>query len=327
LFIWPVAIGRAERLGIVSYRLISVRRCAFSLVEVLVVIAILAVLMGLLLPAVQRVRETSHQTNCRNNLRQIGLALQTYYVVRGCLPPAYTWDTSSPPPRPARINTYPGWGWAVHILPFLERNTITETIQWDHGVEDADMTEVRTTIIKAYVCPSDTGAGIFTVYHIYGGVICDAATNSYAGCHGYNEPIGETPYKGSGIFYRNSSIRLNEIRDGTSTTLAIGERAALFCPVPWAGAISMGTVRTNPDSPSFVAAVEEAPLMTTARTSDVPLNDYYSLPYDYYSPHPLAGMFLFADGSVRALSFTISLDVWAAIATRAGGETISVGDF
>jgi prepilin-type N-terminal cleavage/methylation domain-containing protein len=310
-----------------SVRFLANRRWGFTLVEVLVVIAILAVLMGLMLPAVQRVRETANQSNCRNNLRNIGIALHSYHDARGSLPPAYRFDEDYHPAQYSRFSTYPGWGWGTHILPFLEQQSLAEQIQWDKAIEDPEMTAIRLTVLKTFVCPSDSGAGTFTVYHQFGGTICDAATNSYAGCHGYNEFIGEKPFFGSGIFFRNSRIRLNEIRDGTSTTLAVGERAAMFCQVPWAGAISVGTVRTNPDSPGFVAAVEEAPLMTTARTSDIPLNDYYSLPYDFYSPHPLVGMFLFADGSVRALRFTISLDVWAAIATRAGGETISESDF
>jgi prepilin-type processing-associated H-X9-DG protein len=93
------------------------------------------------------------------------------------------------------------------------------------------------------------------------------------------------------------------------------------------GAISDGTVRTDPSAPIFLHAIEETPTMVMARTGRHTLNQDYSEPYDYYSPHPFVGMFLFADGSVRPLYDTTSVDVWVAIGTRAGGEVIPRGDF
>ena len=82
------------------------------------------------------------------------------------------------------------------------------------------------------------------------------------------------------------------------------------------------TVRIQPDVTYWLYAVEESPVMAMARTGTHQLNSVYTYPYDFYSPHPNIGMFLFADGSVQPLSFGMSLDAWAAIGTRAGGETI-----
>ena len=213
------------------------------------------------------------------------------------------------------------------ILPLLEQSPLAEQIQWNKAVEDDDMTSIRTQILQVFVCPSDTGAGMMGVYSQTNKFMCEAASTSYAACYGFGGPIGEQPTLGNGIFYRNSHTRFQDIADGVSTTLAVGERAALFCPTPWAGVVSDGTVRTNVNSPSFVAAIEEAPVMVMARTNLYPLNQDYSTPYDFYSPHPVAGMFLFADGSVRALRFDLSPDVWRAIATRDGGETVCESDF
>jgi hypothetical protein len=158
--------------------------------------------------------------------------------------------------------------------------------------------------------------------------LCDAATYSYAACVGNTGLIGEHPATGNGIFYRNSQTRVDQIPDGASCTIAVGERAALFCPTPWAGAMTDGTARTGPQSPSFLAAIEEAPVMVMARTctNNNPLNHDYSSPYDFYSPHPIAGMFLFADGSARALRFNLSQSAWTAYGTRDGGESIAEDD-
>jgi type II secretory pathway pseudopilin PulG len=302
-----------------------------SLVEVLVVIGILGLLMGLLLPAVQRVREMAGQTGCRNNLRQVGLALQNYHGARGSLPPGYYYDEAhaddggrrhSPDPR---YWTFPGWSWAAHVLPFLEQKNLAEQIRWDKAVQDDDMAAVRTQILPAFVCPSDRNTGVFTVLSWLNEPIGDAATNSYAACFGYGGEIGEFPAQGTGLFYRNSHTRFADVRDGLANTLAVGERAAWFCQAPWAGCIGPGTIRTNAAAGTFVAAIEESPVMALAHTSSFTLSREFAEPYDFLSAHPGIGFFLFADGSVRGMRAGAPVEVWAAIGTRAGGETLPEG--
>lgn len=304
-----------------------IRRAAMTLVELLVVIAILAVLMGLLLPAVQRVREAAHQNTCRNNLRQIGLALNHFHSVKGNLPPGFLFDEIRPPDPNAFTNVFPGWGWATYLLPYLDQEPLAQQVHWDLAVEDPIHDRMRTTVVKTYVCPSDLNTGVYKVWSQINTPMVDAATNSYAACFGYGGRIGEYPTRSNGAFFRNSHTRFADIRDGTSTTLAVGERGSILAQAPWAGAITSGTIRTNPESTTFLVSIEEAPVMVLARTLPDLLNPNYGEVYNFYSPHPSLGIFLFVDGSVRNLRYGLSDFVWEAIATISGGETISQSDF
>ena len=101
-------------------------RSGFTLIELLVVIAIIAVLIALLLPAVQMAREAARRTQCRNNLKQIGLALHNYHYNRKCFPPGYTSKVGA-----SNADLGPGWGWATYILPFLEQDNLQKQIRMD----------------------------------------------------------------------------------------------------------------------------------------------------------------------------------------------------
>ncbi len=319
-----------------------VTRRAMTLIELLVSIAIIAVLMGLLLPAVQRVREAANQTTCRNNLHQMGIALHAFHDDKGHLPPAFLFDDRfdsrlivgemqedkyNQVTKWEPMLTYPGWGWGAFILPFLEQNALASEIYWDKNIHHSKNEFVRTQIVKTFVCPTDRHTGVYLVKSQLNLPIGDFATTSYASCYGTGGSIGEYPEKGDGLFYRNSKWRLAEIPDGASTTIAIGERGAISCQASWAGAVSEGTVRTMPDAPVFVHAIEEPSTAVMARTGWHPLNGEYSEVYDFFSPHLAAGNFLFADGSVRVMRSNLSVEIWKALGTRAGGETVRETEF
>jgi prepilin-type N-terminal cleavage/methylation domain-containing protein len=317
----------------------SRRRPAFTLIELLVVIAIIGILLALLVPAVQQVRESANQTVCQNNLKQIGLALHQYHDTYKCFPPGYAalapWEPTLPKGYPSRFvprlldrpipgaglpveYTAPGWGWPSLLLPYLEQGPLARNIHYHLRVEDPANRDARITPLSIYTCPSDTSTGVFQVRDVLNGTVADAATNSYAGSFGTGGAI--TGHANDGLFFRNSAITMSDIRDGLSNTFAVGERACLLAQAPWAGLMNAGTVRTTPDAPVYVSILEPSPTMVLARIGRRHLNDPYSEPYDFFSPH--AGVhFVFADATVHRVSPSVSPTTLQALATRNGKET------
>jgi prepilin-type N-terminal cleavage/methylation domain-containing protein len=313
-------------------------RSAFTLIELLVVIAVISILIGLLMPAVQKVREAANRISCMNNLKQIGLALHMYHDVNLEFPPGYRYVDPSgssraqrhhnrPPPAAFGKPNAPGWGWAAYLLPFIEQDNLYKQIDFNLPVESPSCLTIRTTTMKIYTCPSDPETGVFSVLTATNQELATAATNSYAACYGANGQIGINSAEGDGCFFRNSPIRFADITDGTSNTLAIGERAAFFAQAPWAGVMSGGTVRTTPGAQVLRSVIEPAPAMPLAGVYNHLLNDGLSEPYDFFSAHPGVLPVVFADGSVHGLSTSASKTTLLALATRAGGETIAVGDY
>lgn len=342
-------------------------RRAFTLIEMLVVIAIIGILFGLLLPAVQRVREMAGRASCKNNLKQLGLALQGYHDINHCFPPAYVygtaWTNSTPaeeetftagpfafgiydrrpkPPKPGGGGSAgggggvvagpppipseaPGWGWGSFLLPYLEQDALYKQIDF-HTPLDAAV-DIRSSVLRVYVCPSDTNTGLVNLKGDWGQPIGDAATNSYAACFGALGFVDLLPDDGNGVFSRNSKYRHGDITDGLSNTLALGERACLFAQAPWAGVISGVSVTTAPAAPVYATVSEGAPTQVMARQGNRQLQDFNSEPYDFFSPHPGVAQFVFADGSVHALSSRLTVPVLQALATRAGEEPITESDY
>jgi prepilin-type N-terminal cleavage/methylation domain-containing protein/prepilin-type processing-associated H-X9-DG protein len=187
------------------------RQSAFTLVELLVVIAIVAILIGLLLPAVQRVREAAARTKCANNLKQLSLGLNNYASMYGAYPPGY------------KAPGYGvGWGWGAFILPFVEQQALATALgvpdkPFGDGVSLAPPTPLTQTPLSVFVCPSDTGPALNPLkrYH---------AKSNYRGICGPMIPLYFYPDSDyGGVLFQNSKIRVMDITDGTSNTLALGE--------------------------------------------------------------------------------------------------------
>jgi prepilin-type N-terminal cleavage/methylation domain-containing protein len=300
-----------------------VRTRAFTLIELLVVIAIIAILVALLVPAVQRVRESAARTQCQNNLHQVGVAMHNYYASQKAFPPGYV----CPMPQANPDYTSPGWGWAALLLPYLDREDLAVTINYNLPIEAPVNQAARTMILPVFACPSDRSVGVFTIHDLNNNPLAEAATNSYAACQGVGPDLEDELDDGNGMFFRNSKITFADITDGSSNTIAIGERAALFTQTPWAGAVSFGTTRVTPGAPTNnPTAVEEAPTQTLVHVAVHQINDPNSDPEDFFSPHGGSALFLFADGTVRIVATTMPLATLQALATRDGGEPVSLDD-
>ena len=180
----------------------------FTLIELLVVIAIIAVLIALLLPAVQQSREAARRTQCKNNLCQIGLAIQNYEMAHNVLPPGSVNPTG--PIRSEPIGYH--MSWAVQILPYLEQQNVFRSIDFAVGAYDPRNEKSRKMVIPSYLCPSD-------FRHSTGDQ--GSSPSNFAGVqHDVEAPIDNGNH---GVFVLNLAVSMDSVTDGTSTTLFVGE--------------------------------------------------------------------------------------------------------
>ena len=336
-------------------------RKAFTLIELLAVIAIIGILIGLLLPAVQKVRETANRVKCKNNLKQLGLALHHYHDVNGSLPPngVYRYDPSG-----STMTVVSAWSALARTLPFIEQENLFRRIDFSVPYSDPRMTAVSARRVATFVCPSD-------VNDRGNGVGNDGFPNkhwplSYAGNQGtwlvFKKATGEV---GGGAFAPNRGFGFQEFSDGLSNTLAVAEVKAYTSRVS-ATAFSTAVPSQpgpGPDqSATFGAAsstfglkgghkewvdgkVHETGVTTTfppnTRVPHANNGTVYDVDFvsagessklaDTYaavtarSYHAGVVNALLMDGSVRSVADGIAGSVWRALGTRAGGEV--VGDY
>jgi prepilin-type N-terminal cleavage/methylation domain-containing protein/prepilin-type processing-associated H-X9-DG protein len=185
------------------------RRRAFTLIELLVVIAIIAILIGLLLPAVQKVREAAARTQCKNNLKQLGLALHMYHDSNNSFPVGAT-------------PTF--WGWPALTLPYLEQNNLYNQLNPPVNTFKSALTKslpLLQTPLKVFQCPSDPAGGNLNINRPFNTPTkgTTIALSNYPGNGGDNSG-------GQGIFSTSTPVKIGDITDGTSNTIMVGERTS-----------------------------------------------------------------------------------------------------
>jgi prepilin-type N-terminal cleavage/methylation domain-containing protein/prepilin-type processing-associated H-X9-DG protein len=337
-------------------------RPAFTLIELLVVIAIIAVLIGLLLPAVQKIREAANRMSCQNNLKQLGLAMHNYHDTNGNFP---TGGIRYGPPLYA-------FGWPPYVFPYVEQDnryksmlalpgwpqTFTGlsgkyTFNFIQGAQTWRLTgapnfgdsDLFTTPIPVFICPSSElgkqspDDGYDPSVYLPLGINANNQAALHYRANGGSPTVGFVAgkstsatsqlYRGyttSGVIYPESKVTISSITDGSSNTLLIGETSSAI------GANRTGSAWGNiqPWTWGFYnyndyLATEGGYLMIDHKYVTYPINyKGQNLPNNtpYTSNHPGGANFVFCDGSVRFLSSTMSLTTLQALATRNGGEVI-----
>ncbi len=304
----------------------SAKRAGFTLIELLVVIAIIAILIGLLLPAVQKIREAANRMKCSNNLKQISLACHNYESAFQVMPPGLRANLAGP-----RLGSL--LGPLAQLLPYVEQDNVYRMIDpnmlkegytgtWWGSIAlgtDAPTVTAGRTKISTFLCPSDSnetqlygvfiglsisGSTLYGYYNANGGNASNAGKSNYVGCAGQ---FGED-YSYGGVFFINSKVRLTDITDGTSNTFMFGE--------------CLGGVEVGPRD------------YTLTWMGSGALPTYWGLPspaqwYTFGSKHAGVIQFGYGDGSVRSVKKGIATVAGASdwyvlqrVAGRNDGEVI-----
>ncbi|QDT63054.1 DUF1559 domain-containing protein [Calycomorphotria hydatis] len=321
----------------------------FTLIELLVVIGIIAILVALLLPAVQQAREAARRSQCKNNLKQFGLAMHNYHDAHRTFPPgliAFDRTNDDPPVTDSNHrfdNNHPGWG--LYLLPYLEQTAIYE--RQDFQVKNTFGLLSNPTAangldqtLDVFSCPTDIKPSqqTFTNQAGYYG------TSSYAACRGNSTRGGQsvgTPFfaKRDGMFWINSRVRMRDVTDGTSSTIMIGEVSW----DQWYGWGASAQVTRGALWPG-IAELKCDPMVMRDVNFDRPINlsrpgsPDAGVPAGFTGPgndndgfgslHIGGAQFLFADGSVHFLSENIDTQpspnqgIYQRLGVRNDGEVV-----
>jgi prepilin-type N-terminal cleavage/methylation domain-containing protein/prepilin-type processing-associated H-X9-DG protein len=281
------------------------QRRGFTLIELLVVIAIIAILVALLLPAVQQAREAARRSQCKNNLKQIGLALHNYHGTHKRFPPLITFHSSGCCSR--------WWSWMVMILPQMEHPALFKKFDMDlNAFRGTGPSVNRTntgTQITAFACPSDIHSQTVRKWNFGGSTgIVPYAHTAYLGNRGSTRSL-----PGNGMFPdRNWSSQFRDATDGISNTIHVGERT-----IDAAGQYGWWAAGSGSDTHGLGDSVIDSSEGFFPGNPEGNADRFH-----WWSMHPGGGHFLMADGSVHFVSYTIDHQTLLSLSSRNGNESI-----
>lgn len=289
---------------------------AFTLVELLVVIAIIGILVALLLPAVQSVREAARRIQCTNNLSQLALAAQQYESAHESFPPGVL-EAKGPiesVPQGQHVN------WLAHLLPHVDQQNAYDRLDFANGAYGAKNAPLRNWGANVFLCPSDPGAA----------ALAPLGVSNYAGCHHDVEaPIDADNH---GLLFLNSGVRYRDIADGSSQTILFGEKLATKLDLGWLSGTrstlrNTGTAINGSSSAGGLLALigdaaEISPGYAAGTVAAAAPGKPALVVGGFESHHPSGVVFAFADGSVRFLSNSTSRPLLAQFGHRADGQLL-----
>jgi len=305
----------------------------FTLIELLVVIAVIAILIGLLLPAVQQVREAASRTQCANNLKQLGLAIHHHHDAYGTFPPAYVNDG---PYGSSGFNFTHGW--AAFILPGIEQQALSDLYRWKYPVYAMENQPVVARHLKVFQCPSTPEQNRYMTFGPFAAFDTKGACGDYtialgvdAGLaqKGWVDPVGDyrgalthVPTPALALTRNASPTRITDITDGSANTILLAEVAGR--PTRWlARQRDPGQMLDGGPWNHFKGGIvlQGKTANGTGDLGTCPMNCTNA--GEVYSFHTGGANAVFADGSVHFLRESVNIRVLAGLITRAGGEVVS----
>ena len=344
------------------------RQRGFTLVELLVVIAIIGILVSMILPAVGATRGMAHRVQCASNLKQVGIALHNFESNRRYFPPGYTsrstGDEAAAARDPETWDAPPGWGWASYLLPYLDAGHLADAISYEVPLWDPQHRGTIEQTIPAFLCPASQSDELsFTVADGSGsplsidGSPVELGRTHYVASHGQESCWGECGASTTGTiftniytsstkeitvdgdasrvadgpFYRNSRTRVDDVRDGLSRTIFLGEHAAELSDKTWVGVVPGGyshprfsSPENGPDAAATLTLVHAGPLGGELDITGEPIIHPLNFPTFHvgqmYAAHRGGGNVMLGDGSVRFVAEDVNLLVWAEWSSMAEGE-------